>query len=255
MRPIFVLGNKRSGTSLLTGLINYHPQVFLSYETDAVWMLYQLYRGETLRRYEWDGRVGLDNTIGWCGSHILRYSTPGYFTEHTVADAFYETQLHLMAHTKWAADKRPEDLLWIGDKKPVQYADPKIHGFIREHFDDPLFIHIIRHPHASVGSMKRRGGPPPFWKAPPAEVLKRWVQHERWVLEAKERGARIISLRFESLIADPVTECRLVFDALGLETPAAQIEAKDFNNPNTRYRDLPLVLTAEAKEIMKEYGF
>ena len=59
MRHVFVLGNKRSGTSLLTGLINFHPQVFLSYETDAVWMIYRLYSGKALDRYEWDGRVGL----------------------------------------------------------------------------------------------------------------------------------------------------------------------------------------------------
>ena len=38
-RPLFLVGNKRSGTSHLVRLLNLHPQVFVSHESDIVWAL------------------------------------------------------------------------------------------------------------------------------------------------------------------------------------------------------------------------
>jgi LPS sulfotransferase NodH len=40
-RPLFIMGNKRSGSTLVTDLLNAHPRVFVSHESDVAWLLYQ----------------------------------------------------------------------------------------------------------------------------------------------------------------------------------------------------------------------
>jgi hypothetical protein len=42
-RPLFIIGSKRSGTSLLVSLLNQHPRVLVTHESDLVWILYQIY--------------------------------------------------------------------------------------------------------------------------------------------------------------------------------------------------------------------
>lgn len=44
-RPLFIIGNKRSGSTLMTDLPNVHPRVFVSHESDIAWILYQAREG------------------------------------------------------------------------------------------------------------------------------------------------------------------------------------------------------------------
>jgi len=45
MRPLFFIGNKRSGTSKLVHYLNQHPEVFVTNESDVAWFLYQIEEG------------------------------------------------------------------------------------------------------------------------------------------------------------------------------------------------------------------
>ena len=46
MRPLFIIGNKRSGTSQLVRILNLHPEIFIAHESDIIWILHQFYRQE-----------------------------------------------------------------------------------------------------------------------------------------------------------------------------------------------------------------
>jgi LPS sulfotransferase NodH len=43
--PLFVIGSKRSGSTLAVNLLNAHPRVFASHESDSLWILYQARNG------------------------------------------------------------------------------------------------------------------------------------------------------------------------------------------------------------------
>src|SRR5947209_8001096 len=61
-RQVFLMGNKRSGTSLLVRLLNLHPEVFASHESDILWILFQA-RKEWPEKFEchpWDGPLGMN---------------------------------------------------------------------------------------------------------------------------------------------------------------------------------------------------
>src|SRR3954454_6758131 len=70
MPYLFFVGNKRSGTSLLVELLNFHPDVFVTPESDIVWILYQMRGGwpETFQCYPWDGPAGMNRTLEAAGT-------------------------------------------------------------------------------------------------------------------------------------------------------------------------------------------
>ena len=75
-RPLFLVGSKRSGSTLLANLLNVHSQVFVTHEADPAWILYQLFSGRSkpLERYADDDAKGMIASLEECGE-ILRINT------------------------------------------------------------------------------------------------------------------------------------------------------------------------------------
>jgi len=262
-RPLFLMGNKRSGTSLLVRLLNAHPQVFVTREADVIWILYQLQHGnaDTLARYEWDGSVGLQATLeasrGMFGDKVAGRAE--------IRSLFTAVQEHLLTRERQSRGKATKrELLWLGDKKPVQHCDPEIRAFLRENFPDAKYLHIIRHPTAVVGSMSEvatrwSSGVPPYWHGSPREILDRWTIHEEWVLDAKQVDLMPVhSLKLEDLALAPADTFRGVLEFLGLESSPHMEEVLKQNvrpSPNDKYRSLQLDFSARDRQVMAHYCY
>lgn len=264
-RPVFLMGNKRSGTSLLVRLLNTHPNVFVSYEADVIWILYQLQNGrpDTFTRYPWDGPVGLQTTLDACqdilNENVGRSDCPD------IASLFKKIQEHLLrreCQSKGREEKHP--LLWVGDKKPVQHCDPDIRAFLKRNFADARYLHIIRHPAAVVASMTRAAatwstGVPPYWFGSPDEILERWTIHEEWVLDAREvDGMPVHSLRLEDLALSPIETFGGVLTFLGLDMTSdveAAVKRTVRVSPTTRYGRPDLQFSSRARRVMEYYGY
>lgn len=247
MRPLFILGNKRSGTSHLTSLLNAHPQIFISSESDVVWLLYQVEHGLPFACYEFDGPIGMQATLAAC-RHIIERPA-------AVRQKYFEVQRHLRTHgsSLQAVVDKPH-LHWVGDKKPVQAADPKLHNFIRAHMPDAAFIHLVRHPRAVVGSMLAAGrswAKVDYWRGGAAQILARWVQHEQWAQEASRLG-HVIDVRFEDLVADPAVLQRLFG---WLDVPPVEAACEPRTDWNDKYAELQINFSTDAKRIMDHYGY
>jgi hypothetical protein len=260
-RPLFLLGNKRSGTSHLVRLLNLHPRVFVTHESDVIWILYQITKGEILKSHPWDGPVGMEATLEAC-KNILDNHLANLKKGQGVQEAFLEIEHYLMKNG--SSVQEPYDktnLAWIGDKKPVQQADPEVRLFIHANFPHARFIHIVRHPQAVVASMIDAGkkwGRVAYWTESAAGVLERWAVHENWILNAKSEGHQILSLRLEDLYEDPLKVMTLVFKFLELETQPEIVEAvisKTSRNTNEKYSDFTIPRSAEANRIMAYYGY
>lgn len=228
-KPLFIMGNKRSGSSILVRLLNLHPKVFVSDESDIIWILYQARNGKPAQYtcYPWDDSVGMEATLAAC-HEILEdslYKSPG---QEAIAMTFLRVQAHIM---KYGSAKQPphphpkSELAWIGDKKPVQHSDPELRAFLHSHFPNARYIHIVRHPRAVVASKikaaKSWGGiAPQYWEKTPQDILERWAIHEEWVLQAKALGAHpIYTLRLEDLCQEPSKKTAELFNFLELEMP------------------------------------
>lgn len=251
-RPLFLVGNKRSGTSHLVRLLNLHPQVFVSHESDIVWALYQFFRSQPFQSHPWDSDRGLRHTVDSCGDLFRRDQSP--------RKNFLAIQQRLMeAGTPFLAPQTKSELHWIGDKKPFQHGDPQLVPFILENFPDAHFVHIVRHPFAvalsSARFNERRGGD--FWlELTLEEKVERWAFHEQQVLSLREKlPGRVHSLRYEDLCEHTSEELSQVFSFLALAAAEALLEEAARQTRQVTH-DIPAIdCSDETTRIARGYGY
>lgn len=261
---LFFMGNKRSGTSLLVKLLNLHPEIFTTHESDIVWILFQMQNGwpGKFKCHSWDGPLGMNRTLELCEEQLR--SAPDLTAPGKVFETFLKVEAKLMQcppdNTEANRRKVPK---WIGDKKPVQQCDPEIRPFMRRHFPKARYLHSVRNPRAVVASKleaaKNWPVVPEFWKRGPDEILERWAVHEQWVLQAKaSEEVPILTIKFEELCENPVEGMEEIFNFLDLTLPgsiADRIRKDVHPNPNLKYETAPLPASARAAEIMEVYGY
>ncbi len=252
VRPLFIIGNKRSGTSLLVRMLNLHPQVFVSHESDIVWILHLFHQGRPYRAHPWDSDRGMRSTLRTCGHLLRRDQSP---QQNLIA-----VQQHLMEQgSPWLSPQQKTDLLWMGDKKPFQHTDPELLAFIHQHFADAHFLHIVRHPFAVAMSSSRfnETADGDFWLGlSPQEKVERWIFHEQAVLKLREAMPdRVHSLRYEDLCRQTEGELAGVFHFLQLTLdPQALRRAARTTFPAARA--MPKVpCSIETARIAAEYGY
>ena len=231
-RPLFIIGNKRSGTSQLVRILNLHPQVFVSHESDIAWILYQFHHDQPYHAHAWDSDRGMRLTLE-CAGHLLR-------REASPWENFVAVQTAVMGKgNPWLAAQQKTGLRWIGDKKPMQHTDPELLAFLLQHFPEARFLHIVRHPFEVVASSDRfnqtvNGD---FWLGlSPAEKAERWAFHEQQVLQLRQTlPGRVHSLRYEDFCRRTEKELSGVFEFFQLEPdPQMLREAAHQTRPQAR---------------------
>jgi hypothetical protein len=251
IRPLFLVGNKRSGSTFFGRFLSSHPSVFITGESDVIWILYCSYVLGGIRPYPFDDDFGMNATLARIGGMLDTSLTP--------YENFLRIQQHLIrvGHIKHGPAVR-DQLAYIGDQKPFQQIDPSILPFIQEHFPGSKFIHLVRHPAAVASSAKRFGGGTGgrIWGGMTLdEILKRWEMHEDWVIQARKGGLEILDVRYEDLLTRPRRSLRRICRYLELpceDEDAARAAAL----VNKRFQQLPrLSYTARQIEIMSLYGY
>lgn len=251
-RPLFIVGNKRSGTSHLVRLLNLHPRVFVSHESDVVWALYLFSHNQPFRSHPWDSDRGLRHTVDSCADLFCRDRSP--------RENFLAIQRRLMeAGTPFLPPQSKYELRWIGDKKPFQHADPRLVSFILEHFPDAYFVHIVRHPYSVALSSdrfnERRGGD--FWLGlTREEKVHRWTFHEQRVLSLRDTlPGRVHSLRYEDLCERTAEELSRVFAFLQLPSTSDMLEEAVRQTRSAPRHTAVIECSAETTRIAGRYGY
>lgn len=294
-KPLFVIGSKRSGSTLMANLLNAHPRVFVSHESDILWILYQARNGPPGRyvRHPLDSELMMDATVR-AGRRILDSTLGAPPTHEQLVEAFHRVQERVMdayfhppltqrvkravlragkdrsVRNLWRAFRdqsrlvRKRDLAWVGDKKHAQYLDPDLQPFIRAHFPDARYVHVIRDPRGAVASVLEAARVwdvmPDYFRGSAAQVLERWAIHEEWVLRMKEElGESVLTLRLEDVWRDPMATADRLLAFLELEKTddfAAQVpQLLHRRDPNAKYASFVLPEVPRARRIMEIYGY
>jgi hypothetical protein len=272
--PLLIMGSKRSGSTFLVNVLNQHPQVFVTHESDVVWILYQIYRDvpDRFHSHPLDEGKGMSATLDEC-DEILRSIPSGTSDKEVIVRTFYRMLEHINEHgrgkrdqpRRWDYPQNKKDLAWIGDKKPVQYSDPEIQSFLNDLFPEARYIHLIRDPRAVVASMTEAAqtwgsqSVPEYWKKTSQQVLDSWVTQEEWVLQVKSRlPNRIHTIRLEDLAQEPDRVVSETFGFLDLDS-SSEIEELVANwvreDPNERHQSFDLSISVRAHQIMRSYGY
>lgn len=260
-KPLFFVGNKRSGTTIVDQFLNYHPNIGVTYESDLVWILYQIKYGNELKPYPLDGPKGFYSSVEAC-RHLLPKSS-----DFDIADVFFRCTRELLKNgspMQRTTYNDKDGAIWLGDKKPVQNCDPKVVDFIETNFKKPRYIHLVRHPIEVVASIEKlvaRGSPvPECWQQPKDVLLARWFEYEQWVARLHECvGDRLLSVRFEDLLSDPCRVMVSVFDHLSLRmTPVIRQQISSVTKIPKPYNDPQLIRMMEAyadNPVMQKFDY
>lgn len=233
-------------------MLNLHPTVFVSHESDIIWALYRFARNQPFQAHPWDSDLGLRHTLEVCGDLFDREQSP--------RENFLVIQQRLMeTGTPFLPPQRKPELLWIGDKKPFQHTDPQLVAFILEHFPDAHFLHIVRHPFAVAMSSARfnktRNGD--FWLGLSLEQkVERWTFHEQQVLSLREgHPGRVHSLRYEDLCEHTEEALSRVFQFLQLPADPGMLKEAARQTHSTERKVPRIRCSADTRRIAADYCY
>ncbi|HSF39112.1 MAG TPA: non-ribosomal peptide synthase/polyketide synthase [Thermoanaerobaculia bacterium] len=219
---VFLLSPPRSGSTLLRVMLGGHPDLFappelelLSFETlrerkAAFSGRYSFWTEGTLRALMEIEGSSPDEARGIMESCEER--------DWTVRDFYRELQ------------KRLGHRLLV-DKTPSYALDPNVLARAEADFDEPVYIHLVRHPYGMIRSFEEARldqiffrTEHPFARRELAELI--WTESEKNVLEflAGIPAHRQVLVRFEDLVRDPRREMEKICAVLGIDLHPAMLD-------------------------------
>jgi hypothetical protein len=205
----FILGRGRSGTTLLTSILNSNASISIAPESLFIMNTYRKYSGSVMdekatkefiqdiwlesRMLSW----GLDEKglLDW----LLKYGLNRGFA--TACEIVY---------ARYAFDQGKSGAKCIGDKNP--HYSLFVETLI-ELFPDAKFIYLVRDYRANIASYKNVQ----FDSDNVAALSYRWVKYNKMVKAASERyPEKFILVRFEDLVEDGASEVKKICDFLSV---------------------------------------
>lgn len=221
-RAVFVLSPPRTGSTLFRVMLAGHPRLFAPPELE-------LLSFNTLQ----ERKAVLSETYSLWLEATVRALMEVEQCDAQQAQAIMEQcerdNLSIKEFYRFLQDRLGDRLLV--DKTPSYPLDPAILRRAEEDFDEPLYIHLTRHPYAMVYSFIEAKldqnffrHKHPFTRRQLGELI--WTQSNRNILDflAEIPPRRQYRLKFEEVLREPVAEMKRVAEFLGIEYDPRLVE-------------------------------
>ena len=207
--PIFVIGCTRSGKSLVAAILNKHPDLYITFESQIYSSLYRkwTYRlregvsdphavfKELILNRDSDLKIGKEEL-----DRCLEESGPSW-------ESMYNEYMRLVI-----SKNRPGATRW-GDKTPV---DAGTTGIIHRHYPNVQFVYLYRDPRDTVSSMSLPSYSPCVNNhLINADVYDQYLRE--YSKEIYRDDLNILHVRYESLVANPAGEVGRICNFLNLD--------------------------------------
>ncbi|MDP6456555.1 MAG: sulfotransferase [Candidatus Marinimicrobia bacterium] len=204
IRPIFIVGSERSGTTLLRLMLHAHPRIAIPPQTKYVKKLYK-------RRLLFGNLAREDNRQKLARWFLAHFDASTKLDDLDIDPAVVRSAVQA-THSLGAALAQPliayaakyDKLRW-GDKRPyyIKYLDK-----LRTLFPDAQVIHLIRDCRDVVASLKHM----PWWKSDTIYSILNWKEAIERGLEARQSTKldEYLELRYEDLVDEPERELQRV---------------------------------------------
>jgi Sulfotransferase family len=207
-RPVFIGACPRSGTTLLRGMLDMHPELSVPRETRFV-------------LEAWPERVSFGDLRKETNRHRLARwiieVRPGFKKLGLDREATFERLLWArptlgsLLGTPLVMRAEAEGKPRWGDKRPSYAARMHV---VWSCFPSALFVNVVRDPRACVASMRRLG----WWKGGVVPAIELWERSVTTVNRWRSRLAddQLLEVKFEDLVADPRATLARVVQFAGL---------------------------------------
>ncbi len=217
VRPVFIIGCQRSGTTMLAAQLGRGANVVALPEMQFI--------ADLLACETFDGREAIAAAYHRLISNFrfrvieLPFSLQEFETAATARGGkgvVLAIVRKYMAHHQLA--KRGTEIVWV-EHSPSHRSDV---DFLLSHFHDARFIHIVRDPRGVYASMKSN---PRFYAWEPLTFVRRWIfAVSSGHLSALERPDRCLEVRYEDLVRDPAGELSSICAFIGVPFSDVMLE-------------------------------
>lgn len=233
-RAIFVLSSPRSGSTLLRVMIGGHPQLFAPPELDLLNFSTLGERKTVLQdrfAFRLEGLLRALMALHRCNPDQARQMMANYEAKNLDTHAFYRLL------QQWIGADR-----MLVDKTPAYALDPAILQRTEVEFQEPLYIHLTRHPMGMIQSFEEAHTDQVFFRyehdfSPRQLAELTWLVSHQNILDflqqiPKERRTLI---RYEDLVKEPVVMMQQVSEFL--QVPFEQVMAQPYQDKEKRMTD------------------
>lgn len=277
--PIILIGNYRSGTSIVQQLIGLHPDIATWYEPRTLW----LYPDPGRRHDEFDERDATPKVVGYIRSRFLKWQkrhdgrrimekTPANILKVPYVHAIFPeaTYLHITRNPfsfissvefKWQRTKTLRGIRRSLAATPVT----QLPYYARQMAEDLIRKKVLKQKYISMYGPRYRGIEEDLKSQGKLRVIARqWALCNRKAREDLQRlgRGRILSFRYEDLVANPNSLVSEIYDHCGLAcSDEIRRRAREMVDPGRQEKWLRLdrqQLTTIMPELQREmdvYGY
>jgi len=247
--PILITGVYRTGSTLLTMILNQNPNVRISYDRANFYRFYLDRAGTIEERYQeileeaqerfktrWNAKVPVERI-----KLRIEEDKPITFAKvykHFMLETFFEGQ---------------DNFRW-GEKTLLQWSNIPL--FLHM-FPEGQALQIIRDPRSIVASQRQTTWEKPFRYLDAVFVCVHAMNWAKTVGSTLAKGAYTV-VRYEDLVMDPESEIRRVCNFLGIGYLERMLDSRQFKDgdgklwiPNTPFNDVESGISAHPRERWK----
>ncbi len=244
-QPVFIVGNSRSGTTLMGTILGCHSSIFRFEElhffeelwsatddqascskqeaVDLAARLFDIQRNGYLTRGDWHEFLE--------ESEMLLRNLPKPLSPAKIFQAFLEYEAQLQGKDR-ACDQTPQNILYIRE--------------ILKHYPNAYIVHMVRDPRAILLSQKNRWRRPFLSESIPIkEAIRYWLNYhpitmsQLWkanVCTANQfvDDKRMITLRYEDLLCNPEAEVEKICRFVGVTYSCDLLNVPQMNSSSQR---------------------
>jgi amino acid adenylation domain-containing protein len=233
-RAIFVLSSPRSGSTLLRVMLGGHPQLFAPPELDLLNFSTVGERKTALQdrfAFRLEGLLRALMELHRCNPDQARQMMVDYEEKNLDTHTFYGLL------QQWIGADR-----MLVDKTPAYALDPAILQRAESEFQEPLYLHLTRHPMGMIQSFEEAHTDQVFFRyehdfSPRQLAELTWlVSHQNILnfLQSIPKERRLL-LRYEDLVKEPVATMQQVSEFL--QVPFEQVMAQPYQDKEKRMTD------------------
>ncbi len=218
LKPVYIVGMPRSGTTWLAWLLAQHPSVTTLHQSGLFYCFEHLKkwweRDIRFSRWPIDGETARGDAL---------YDVKSTADE-LAPEALNAYCRHLGAHIYGELAARTEGLKVVVEQTPEHLA---LAPFIEAVFPEASFLHLVRDPRAVYASLREAVS---SWAAPgsfpssPIQAAAAWNRSMQLGRELQARTPNYRPVRYETLHSDGPQELERIFRWLELETDLASCQ-------------------------------